>query len=246
MTPRSSAPAPTERRSISCTFRDVNVEAKADDDAMRFSGYGAYFSNLDSYGDAIAPGAFKRTLREAKKSGLWPSMLSQHGGWGITSTDMTPVGLWEALDEDDKGLFAKGVLAPTPRGEELYALLKMKPRPAISGLSIGFIPVKWKTNSAPKDGEPRRTLTDVDLLEISPVTWPANALARITSVKAACGSARDIEALFREVCGLSSREAKRAASAAWRALDRRDDDNSNDVRALLAKSVARFSTISQR
>jgi HK97 family phage prohead protease len=219
---------------LSCSFRDIKA-AKADDGTMRFEGYGAFFNNLDAYGDAIAKGAFKRTLREAKASNVWPLMLSAHGGWGLTAEDLTPVGLWESLAEDDKGLFSKGILAPTPRGTELYALLSMEPRPALSGLSIGFIPRAWKVNNDPKPGEPRRTLTDVDLLEISIVGWPANDKARVTGVK----SARDLETTFRAL-GMSTRESKRAASAAWRALVREPESKSTELSALLRASAAKF------
>jgi HK97 family phage prohead protease len=229
---------PREQRSavhyLSCPFRSVKA-VKGDGEEMRFEGYGAYFDNIDAYGDAIQKGAFRRTLREAKKSNVWPLMLSAHGGWGLTAEDLTPVGLWEALDEDEKGLFSKGVLAPTPRGSELYALLSMRPRPALSGLSIGYVPRAWKTNADPAPGEPRRVLTDVDLYEISLVGWPANDRARVTGVK----SARDLEATFRAL-GLSTRESKRAASAAWRALNREPESQSPELASLLRASAAKF------
>jgi phage head maturation protease len=117
----------------------------------------------------------------------------------------------------------------------MYTLLSMQPRPAIDGLSIGYVPVKWKVNSDPKEGEPRRVLTDVDLYEISLVTWPANSRARVTSVK----SARDLEATFRAL-GLSTRESKRAASAAWRALNREPESQSTELASLLKASAAKF------
>jgi HK97 family phage prohead protease len=226
---------PREQRSaLICAFREIKA-SKANDGAMRFEGYGAYFGNRDSYGDSIERGAFKNTLRAAKKSGIWPLMLSAHGGMGFTSADLTPVGVWDALDEDDRGLFAKGILAPTPRGIELFELLKMEPRPALSGLSIGFIAKKWRVNNDPKDGEPRRVLTDVDLYEISIVGWPANDRARVTGVR----SARDLEATFRAL-GLSTRESKRAASAAWRAINREPESKSSELAMLLKASAAKF------
>lgn len=81
--------------------------------AMEFSGYGAVFGNMDSYGDVIAPGAFADTLAEARKTDRWPAMLSQHGAMGLTSEDLTPVGVWTDMAEDGHGLKMTGVLADT-------------------------------------------------------------------------------------------------------------------------------------
>lgn len=152
----------------------------SDDKEMVFSGYGAVFGNIDSYGDVIQKGAFADTLRRAKSSGQWPAMLMQHGG--LLGAEMTPVGIWTDMHEDDTGLFVEGKLAPTPRGSEAYQLLKMTPRPAISGLSIGYLAKEWSVRTRPD--EPRRTLKAVDLIEVSLVTNPANPKARVTGVKA--------------------------------------------------------------
>lgn len=173
-------------------------------DAMTFSGYGAVFGNVDSYGDVIQKGAFAKTIHDAKTSGIWPAMLEQHGGWGMSATDMTPVGVWSDLGEDDVGLKVEGAFAPTVRGRELYTLMKMTPRPAINGLSIGFIPVKWRMRSSPE--EPRRTLEEIKLMEISPVTFPANGKARVSSVKSDC-TEREFERLLTRDAGFSRSEA---------------------------------------
>ena len=74
-----------------------------------------------------------------------------------------------------------GTLADTTRGREVYALMKMAPRPAIDGLSIGYVAKQWEPAATP--GLPRRRLTRLDLIEISPVTFPANARARVDQVK---------------------------------------------------------------
>jgi phage head maturation protease len=54
------------------------------------------------------------------------------------------------MHEDSKGLVVEGKLAPTPRGQELYALMKMQPRPAINGLSIGYVAKEWSAARARK------------------------------------------------------------------------------------------------
>lgn len=211
--------------------------AQAEGDAavkeMRFSGYGAVFGNVDSYGDVIDPGAFANTLSEAQKSGQFPSMLMQHGGWGLGADDYTPVGVWDKLSEDGAGLVSEGVLAPTQRGQEAYTLLKMQPRPAITGLSIGYIAKKYTVRSKPE--EPRRKLHEIDLMEISLVTFPANGKARISSVKSAAGdfSERDFEQLMQDA-GLSRKEARVVLSHGFRHLKAMQDAGSGELDELAA------------
>lgn len=208
----------TDTDRIECNLIELKVDASSEKE-MEFEGYGAIFGNVDSYGDVIAKGAFRKTIREAKSSGQWPAMLLQHGGWGMSADDMTPIGVWTDMEEDDKGLYLKGKLAPTARGTEMYTLLKMQPRPAINGLSIGYIPIKFKMGSKPD--EPRRTLEEVRLMEISPVTFPANPKARIQATKQEL-TKRAVEQALRDV-GLSQSEAKAFLAEGFKALqDQRD------------------------
>lgn len=189
---------------MECRLSEVKF---ASGEEMSFEGYGAAFSNVDSYGDVIAPGAFAAYLSEVQAGKRpWPVMLSQHGGWGMSAEDLTPVGVWTHLSEDGKGLVARGRLAETPRARELYALMKMDPRPAIDGLSIGYIAKEWTPRSKPE--EPRRTLKRIDLAEISLVTFPANGRARVGSVKSIeeLGTIGDVEDFLR-LRGMSKTEA---------------------------------------
>lgn len=194
-------------------------EVKLDDsspDEMKFSGYGAVFGNVDSYGDVIAKGAFSDTLKKAKESGIWPAMLSQHGG--MFGEDSTPIGIYTEMREDDVGLWVEGKLAATERGKEAYALLKMQPRPAYNGLSIGFRAKEWAVRTAPE--EPRRTLKAVELLEVSLVTFPANGKARVTSVKSEFNP-REAEDSLRDA-GLSRADSVKAV-AVFKSLLLRDE-----------------------
>ena len=84
------------------------------------------------------------------------------------------------MEEDDKGLKMTGRLANTTRGREALALLKMTPRPALSGLSIGY---RVRDSEMHKSGQARRTIKAADLIEVSLVTFPANSKAVITGVK---------------------------------------------------------------
>jgi hypothetical protein len=159
-------------------------------------------------------------------------MLMQHGGWGIGADDMTPIGIWTGLSEDGKGLMVEGKLADTPRGREAYALLKMSPRPAIDGLSIGYIAKEFSQRSKPE--EPRRTLKKVDLMEISLVTFPANGKARVASVKSGADfSERDFEQLMQDA-GLSRKEARIVMNQGFRHLKAMQDAGSDELDELAA------------
>lgn len=208
-------------------------EAPAGVKLMKFSGYGAAFNNVDSYGDVIEPGAFGQTLADAQKTGIFPSMLSQHGALGLTSEDMTPVGVWESLAEDGKGLLSDGILAPTQRGSELYTLMGMKPRPAINGLSIGYRVKRATMRTKPE--EPRRRIHEISLIEISPVTFPANSDARVHAVKSAGGalSEREFERLMQDA-GLSRKEARIVMDSGYRSLLAMQDAGSTELEDLAA------------
>lgn len=187
--------------------------APSEGDTKTFSGYASVFGVVDSYGDVIEKGAFAQSIYEAKNKGAWPAMLLQHGGYGMMAEDMSPIGIWLDLSEDDIGLKSEGKLADTQRGADTYQLMKMEPRPAITGLSIGYIPIKWDNRREPED--PRRRLREVKLFEISPVTFPANAEARVSEVKS-LESMSEIEGYLREACGLSRSEARRLIYAVKR------------------------------
>jgi HK97 family phage prohead protease len=195
--------------------------AGASADAMTFSGYGAVFGNVDSYGDVIEMGAFAAWLGDVETGKQRrPAMLSQHGGIGMNAEDLVPVGVWTSLTEDSHGLKVAGKLADTQRGREIHTLMKMG---ALDGLSIGYV----ARDSAPgtKPGE-RRRLKRIDVMEISPVTFPANTRALVSAVKAAGrpSNIRDFEDSLREQLGFSKLEAKKIASLSWSSLSHRDDD----------------------
>jgi HK97 family phage prohead protease len=219
---------------LACQLAELKF-AGGDSD-MTFNGYGAVFGNVDSYGDVIANGAFGDTLARAKSTGDWPAMLSQHGSF-LGGDANTPVGVWTNMYEDQKGLVVEGKLAPTARGQELYQLMKMTPRPAINGLSIGYSPKEWSVRSRPE--EPRRTLKKVDLFEVSIVTMPANPKARVGQVKS-IPSIREFEAFLRDAGGFSSAQAKAIASSGFKSIEAmRDAGDGNEV----AESVDRLISI---
>lgn len=209
---------------FTCGLVEIKLASDGDDqDAMSFTGYGAVFNNIDAGGDLIEPGAFASFLADVKGGKQrWPAMMSQHGGMGLTAEDLTPIGVWTDFSEDGHGLKVSGKFADTPRGIEMYKLMKMTPRPAIDSLSIGYIPKEIVPRTSPD--EPRRRLKRIDLIEVSPVTRPMNGLARITSVKSIeqLGSIRDAEDYLRE-SGMS-RAAAVAFMARVKCLGQSDSD----------------------
>jgi HK97 family phage prohead protease len=164
-------------------------EVRCDDGAVAgtFSGYGAFFGNVDAYGDVIAKGAFKDTLRDWRKDKRLPPMLVQHGGWMMSDQDGLPIGKWTAMGEDEKGLTVEGRLInlDTERGKAIYGAMK---EGVLDGLSIGYRAKEFALGTKPE--EPRRTLKKVDLIEVSVVTFPANGEARVQAVKSGAAVSR--------------------------------------------------------
>ncbi|WP_399677147.1 HK97 family phage prohead protease [Xenophilus sp.] len=194
--------------SLICNLHEVKFDPGEGAQNMSFTGYGAVFGNVDAHGDVIEPGAFSKFLSDVKSgSQPWPAMLSQHGGWQMSAEDMTPIGVWTDFSEDGHGLKVSGQLADTPRGREMHALMKMSPRPAIDGMSIGYIAKEWEPRSRPED--PKRRLKRIDLIEVSLVTRPANGKARVEAVKSidAIETLADAERYLRESGGLSKSAA---------------------------------------
>jgi HK97 family phage prohead protease len=202
-----------------------------------FEGYGSVFGNADDYGDVITPGAFKDTLAQHKAAGTKPIMLLNHGGlpWGgQTAESLLPVGGWDSLSEDSKGLQARGHLInlDTENGKRLYGAMKDR---QINGMSITYRAKDFTRGT--KASEPRRTIKSVDLIEMGPVTFPANALATINEIKS--GFAPDIkflERLLRDAGGLSRTEAKALLADGYKGLPLRDAAGSDDDE-LMAKLV---------
>tara|TARA_R110002050_G_scaffold11068_2_gene37678 strand:+ start:2870 stop:3382 length:513 start_codon:yes stop_codon:yes gene_type:complete len=144
----------------------INIKSLSDEGT--FSGYASVYDEIDNQNDRVAEGAFQKALHAAENEGKFPKMLWQH--------DPTqPIGRWTEIKEDQKGLFVKGqIFLDIQKGFEAFKLVK---EGVIDGLSIGFI---VKETSRQKT---HRMILAVDLLEISLVTFPANAKATIQEVK---------------------------------------------------------------
>ncbi|MBB5469365.1 hypothetical protein HDG32_005512 [Paraburkholderia sp. CI2] len=174
------------------------VEFKFDSTAKgSFEGYASVFSNIDSYGDMMLPGAFEETI--AKRDQV--PMLFNHWMDNL-------IGKASNLKEDDIGLKFTGRLTPgATMANDTYQHMKAG---ALDGVSIGY---RVQPGGADMDGK-IRTLSRVDLLEISMVISPANKSARanLGSLKSdfdpdEMKSLADVEAFLRDA-GMSRVEAK--------------------------------------
>lgn len=208
--------------------RAYSFEIRATGDDGTVEGYGSVFGVKDSYADIIAAGAFNGSLKSHKSAGTMPAMLWQH------DSD-EPCGVWDEMSEDAKGLKVKGRLAmETVKGREAHSLLKMG---ALSGLSIGFVSKEW---SYDRDTE-IRTLTEIDLWEVSLVTFPANGKARVTGVKAidvtGLSTIRQAEKALRDA-GFSDDAARAFIAQVKRmALDERDARDASERFTLAAEKL---------
>ena len=135
-----------------------------------FSGYASLFGRVDLGKDVVEKGAFTASLKARGAAGI--RMLFQHD-------PAEPIGVWTEVREDARGLFVRGRLAKeVARAREVLSLMRGR---ALDGLSIGFRTVR-ATREA---GGGLRRLWQLDLWEISIVTFPLLAGARVATVKTA-------------------------------------------------------------
>jgi len=133
----------------------------------RIVGYASLFGSKDQGGDVVEKGAYSASLAKLSSMGRGIKMLWQHD-------PSQPIGVWDEVIEDKKGLYVSGrILEEVRAGAEALALLRAG---AIDGLSIGY-----KTVMATKAKSGGRNLKQVDLWEVSLVTFPMLPEARVQS-----------------------------------------------------------------
>ncbi len=140
-------------------------ETETIDGGLRVEGYASHFGELDRGGDIVTPGAYARSLKALAAKGGQVKMLWQHD-------PAQPIGIWDEVREDARGLYVKGrILDEVARGREAAALIAAG---AIDGLSIGY-----RTVRATKNDKGQRLLTELELWEVSLVTFPMLPSARV-------------------------------------------------------------------
>jgi HK97 family phage prohead protease len=193
-----------------------------------FEGYASVFDVVDHGMDVVAKGAFRKSLDSGRKV----KMLWQH--------DKTKViGVWDEMREDERGLYVKGrLLKDVALGREAMALMRAG---AIDSMSIGYRTIE----AVPEAGGRVRKLTELDLFEVSVVTFPMNESARVTDVKS-IRTEREFEAFLRDA-GYSRKEAAAIALHGFKAIaDQRDaDDEMADDDAALAALIEQLQNLKE-
>ena len=186
-------------------------------------GYASVFGGVDSYGDTIEKTAFDNVI----KSGQKPLMFYQHNRWSI------PIGVWEELSVDEKGLKVKGRLnLELEEAREVYSALKFG---SLNGMSIGF---RMKDKDYEYDDEDICHIKNIsELLEISIVNFPADKEARIDNVKSEdrdLNDIRDCEHYLREL-GISKKMAQKLISVIKTAKSAVSDSQKSEDAKLAAE-----------
>jgi uncharacterized protein len=219
---------------IQKTLSLSDVSLKMDGDTGKFSGYASVFNGVDAAGDTILRGAFLDTLSQGQ-----PKMFWNHK-WDM------PIGKWTVAREDEKGLFVEGELTKgLALASDVHAAMK---HGTLDGLSIGGM-LKRGDYDETKTGRTIRKWSR--LIEVSPVVFPADGMARIdtASVKSLdfeallpeCKTERDIERLLRDA-GLGKWEAMATVSRAKAIFSGRDvpDDADAKTERLILERLQRM------
>lgn len=155
-------------------------------DGHVIEGYASVFGRCDQGGDVVLPGAYARSLKALAESRRQVRMLWQHD-------PARPIGVWDEVREDGDGLYVKGrLLRDVAQAREAAALIEAG---AIDGLSIGY-----RTIRAGKDSNGRRLLHELELWEVSLVTFPMLPEARVGGKGETPDSAlmRDLAMVFQD------------------------------------------------
>lgn len=152
------------------------------ENAIEISGYASLFGKADQGGDVVELGAYDSSLKKLAAKGNSVKMLWQHD-------PNQPIGVWDDVCEDSNGLWVKGrILMDVEKGREAAALIEAG---AIDGLSIGY-----RTVRATKNDTGGRLLSELELWEVSLVTFPMLPDARVGAK-----GADPIETAMRELAG---------------------------------------------
>ena len=186
-------------------------------------GYASVFGGVDSYGDTIEKTAFDSVI----KSGQKPLMFYQHNRWSI------PIGVWEEMSVDEKGLKVKGRLnLELEEAREVYSALKFG---SLNGMSIGF---RMKDKDYEYDDDDICHIKNIsELLEISIVNFPADKEARIENVKSEdrdLNDIRDCEHYLRDL-GISKKMAQKLISVIKTAKSAVSDSQKSEDAKLAAE-----------
>lgn len=182
-----------------------DFDVKSLDETGTFTGYASVFDNKDSAGDVVRKGAFAKTLAEWAQKGRLPPMLWQH-------ERTNPIGYFLLMKEDDKGLYVEGKLLidDIAQAKTAHALLKNK---VLDGMSIGYRVENYDYDKVADVFN----LTEIKLFEVSLVTFPANELTTVDSVKHGLPD-RDVIVKHLTDLGLSQKQAETLCDSGLQSL----------------------------
>lgn len=208
------------------SFEETEIKFTGDGTQGIFEGYASVFGNVDADGDIILSGAFKNTLQQQTRK---VAMFFNHRAWEL------PVGKWDALAEDSKGLFVRGQLTPGHSGaSDLKAAMQ---HGTVEGMSVGFSVTKDDYSLSANGGRIFKNITA--LREISVCTFPANELAGVSAMKSIDGieTIRDVENWLRDSVGLSKSQAVGLIARFKSAIrsESESDEKKSDISALIAR-----------
>lgn len=143
------------------------------------AGYASLFGAVDQGGDIVEKGAYGDALSRLKAQGVSVKMLWQHD-------PASPIGIWDDIREDARGLWVSGrLLDAVAKWREARALIEAG---AIDGLSIGYRTIKSQRNA-----QGQRVLREVELWEVSLVTFPMLSQARVDARKAQSSTCENVQ-----------------------------------------------------
>jgi len=225
LAPQTKAPlleAATEVKFCALDLKAVSLDGT-------FEGYASLFDLEDLGRDVVRRGAFQKSLKSRRPSDV--KMLFQHDA-------AQPIGVWERLHEDARGLYARGRLTTdVAKAREVLALMRSG---AVDGLSIGFRAVRSSRDR--KSGT--RILHHIDLWEISVVTFPMQPQARVAAVKSSpfdgrAPSERQLERVLTQDAGFSRSDARALMRDGLKGLKaRRDAGSGQFADEALARQIA--------
>lgn len=152
------------------TYDPARRSARARNTPLRFAGYAALFDRVDRGGDVVKRGAFARSLSAGADAAGRRRIPLLYG-----HDPLKRIGEIELLAEDDKGLRVIAALHQwTPAARKVAALVEAG---MLTGLSFGY-----QVRGMEQGPRSTRTLTDLDLIEISLVPTPMQPKARVHMV----------------------------------------------------------------
>jgi HK97 family phage prohead protease len=170
------------RKDLDISTKDFSFEltsvtksrSDSDDDEEIGVFYGAMATeDVDSSGDIIDPNAFDNSLKKYKKTKKSIPLFFGHN-WYDKPIGIIPI---DSVEKDGKRWNVKGILnLNTQEGREVYSLMKQG---ALCAMSIGFYIIDYENR---KNGG--LYIKELELMEVSVVTWPANSKATVTQIKA--------------------------------------------------------------